>query len=266
MQIEQEMKNAKHHFDPKYNQGEFRDNVLRRACSKEPKPLKTRFLPKRKSVLIGIAATAIPVLVGFSYFSFNWHNGTFRFDQSPTTSQAPDISTTVQFFMHPSKFPHPKNTTVQKLTLPQARTIATFPIAEPEDIPGWHRVFSSGTELQANKSSKSNVPNSNDSPPLVVYLDEYTNGSNKKVVVMQEQDSVMTASNQTPWMHPTIKDPSNSEKINLGQNFGVYIPNENFLHVYDSTGSLVVGIYVWGTTSKENLETIAKAYLSATTG
>jgi len=265
VRIELNIKNAMNHFDPQCNQDEFRDNVLRMVSSKEPKPSKPKFSPKRKSVLIGIIVTAIPVLVGFSYFSFEWHNGTFWFDQSPTPSQTPDVSTTLQFFMHPSNFPHPQNTIIKKLTLSQARAIATFPIAEPKGIPGWNKVFSSGIGALPIKSSQDNGGVSNNNQPVVTYLDEYTNGSNEKVLVMQEQDSLMTASSQTPWMSPTIKYPSNSEKINFGQNFGVYIPNEHFLHVYDSTDSQVVDIYVWGTTSKENLKTLTNAYLSGST-
>lgn len=99
-------------------------------------------------------------------------------------------------------------------------------------------------------------------------MDEYVNSSYQTVLVIQQVDNVLSETTEIPFAHPTIHFPSNSEKIQLGKNLGVFVPSKsgkgNFLHVYDSIGNQVTDIDIYGG-SKNDMEMIASAYLEAPT-
>lgn len=260
MQFELKIRETKHRFEPKYDDHEMRSNVMHMIATNEQRASRRGVSSPRKSrtwLLVGVAS--LPLLVGFGYSSFTWFNVRFQFDRAPVSYQA-NTETIVQSFLRPQ-------IDEQKLTLFEARLVSGFPIPEPQTVPGWKKIESVGLSHKIPSANGANT-STESSQMVVVYMDEYMNRSNQKVLVIQQIDNVLTATSQIPFDRPTIGFPSNSRKVRFGNSLGVFVPSptgmDGFLRVYDSIGNQVTDIDIYGN-SKSEMERFASAYLKAPT-
>lgn len=259
MQFEWKIRETKYRFEPEYDDTEMRSNVMHMISMNEQLASRKGLSLPRKSRTWLLGVASLPLLVGFGYLSFTWFNVRFQFDRAPISYRT-NAETIIQSFLHPQ-------TDEQKLTLYEARFVSGFPIHEPQTVPGWKRIESLGLRYKipttngANTSSESNHE-------VVVYMDEYMNSTNQKILILQQIDNSLTSTGQIPFDRPTINFPSNSQKVRFGNSLGVFVPATNgkdgFLHVYDSIGNQVTDIDIYGNSERE-MKRFASAYLKAPT-